>query len=451
MRLPQLSLRKIIIALVIDWCVLSTAQAHTVRQRAMTAREIARKTFPSVVVLVAEDENGQAVSKGSGFFVRGDVIATNHHVIESVSRLHAKIIEQESSYEIKAIEGVDKENDLALLKIESTGTRPLLLGDSNRVAVGDVVYVAGNPVGLEGTFSQGIVSGIRQITGKHYIQITAPISRGSSGSPVLNNRGEVIGVAVGIIEDGQNLNFAIPVSYLASLMKEDAQPKVVKGGAPASGLVSGFESRAITSGDVNVEGSGDIETFKEEAHVHPDSAEAHFKLGEAYFKLDRYDEAIEALKQAISIKPDYVEAHFGIGLAYARLGRYDEAIEPLKEVTHLLPDDPIAHLVLGITYSELDRYGDAVEAFKQVVRLLPGDPGAPFLLASAYFELRRYDEAKGAFTQAIRIKPDFAEAHYGLSQVYLELGDKASALTEYKILKGINEDLAGKLFDEIYK
>lgn len=449
MRLPQLSLRKFIIALVINCCVLFTAQAHTVRQRAMTAGEIARRTFPSVVVLVAEDENGQAVSQGSGFFVRGDVIATNHHVIESAPRLHAKIVDRESSYEIRGIEGVDKENDLALLKIVSTRIRPLLLGDSNRVAVGDLVYVVGNPAGLEGTFSQGIVSGIRLITGKHYIQITAPISRGSSGGPVLNNRGEVIGVAVGIVEDGQNLNFAIPVSYLASLMKEDAQRPLAKGSAVSSGMAGGFESKAITAGEDGIEGYADIETYKEEVRAHPDSAEAQFKLGEAYFELDLYEEAVEPLKKAVAIKPDYAQAHFSIGLACAQLGQ--ETIEPFKQVIRILPDNPMPRFLLGLAYSKLGRYGEAVEAFKQVVRILADDPVAPFLLASAYFESGRYDEAKGAFAQAIRIKPDFAEAHYGLARVYLKLGDKASALSEYKILKSINQGLAGKLFDEIYK
>src|SRR5262249_3421737 len=81
--------------------------------------------------------------------------------------------------------------------------------------IGDEVYVVGNPEGLEGTFSQGIISSLR---GNDYIQITAPISHGSSGGPVLNKNGEVIGVAVGLIEEGQNLNFAIPVSKLTQLL-----------------------------------------------------------------------------------------------------------------------------------------------------------------------------------------------------------------------------------------
>jgi hypothetical protein len=80
------------------------------------------------------------------------------------------------------------------------------------------VYAIGNPKGLTGTISEGIVSGIRDLSSKSLIQITAPISPGSSGGPIINNSGQVIGVAVGTLTSGQNLNFAIPSSILESLI-----------------------------------------------------------------------------------------------------------------------------------------------------------------------------------------------------------------------------------------
>jgi hypothetical protein len=94
----------------------------------------------------------------------------------------------------------------------------LLLGDSGNAKVGDEVYVVGNPLGLEGTFSSGIISGIRQVDKDKLFQITAPISPGSSGGPVLNKSGMVIGIAVASYQGGQNLNFAIPSSYLESII-----------------------------------------------------------------------------------------------------------------------------------------------------------------------------------------------------------------------------------------
>jgi len=84
--------------------------------------------------------------------------------------------------------------------------------------VGDTVYVAGNPKGLEGTFSQGIVSGIRRVKGNRYLQITAAISEGSSGGPILNESGDVIGIAVATVREGQNLNFAVSGLDLAAII-----------------------------------------------------------------------------------------------------------------------------------------------------------------------------------------------------------------------------------------
>ncbi|MDQ2855768.1 MAG: S1C family serine protease, partial [Acidobacteriota bacterium] len=180
----------------------------------LSARQIAQRTFPSVVVLVAETSNNGSSSLGSGFFIDTDVVVTSYHVIKGATKIVAKIVGQRRLYDVSVIIRIDEERDLALLKVEGAKARPLRVATSYRAGVGDLVYVAGNPEGLEGTFSEGIVSALR---GKKYIQITAPISHGSSGGPVLNRRGEVIGVAAGAIEEGQNLNFAIPISQFLLL------------------------------------------------------------------------------------------------------------------------------------------------------------------------------------------------------------------------------------------
>ena len=186
---------------------------------AQTPRDIAQTAFPSVVLLGMRGANGQLVSVGSGFFVRSDVVATNLHVIEGATEGYARIVGQEVRYDIAGTVGIDTQRDLALLKIVAGKAPPMRLGDSREIAVGDEIYAIGNPLGLEGTFSQGIISGIRKLNSGTMFQITAPISRGSSGGPVLNNRGEVIGVAVATFKGGQNLNFAIPASYLTALLR----------------------------------------------------------------------------------------------------------------------------------------------------------------------------------------------------------------------------------------
>lgn len=202
-------------ALVVSFLFL-TALPSTVSTQ--TAQEIARKAFGSTVLLVMEDANGQPLSLGSGFFVRNGEIASNLHVVEGAARGYAKVVGQKTKHDIQGITAVDPERDLVVLKISATGSPALALGSSDDVQVGESVYAVGNPQGLEGTFSQGIVSSIREVGADKLLQITAPISPGSSGGPVLNGKGEVIGVSVATFRGGQNLNFAIPSSYLKMLL-----------------------------------------------------------------------------------------------------------------------------------------------------------------------------------------------------------------------------------------
>ena len=192
---------------------------------AQTAQQIAKKAFGSTVLLVMEDANGQPLSLGSGFFVRDGEIASNLHVVEGAAGGYAKLVGQKKKYDIKGITAVDPKRDLVLLKIEDSGSTVLSLGNSEATQVGESVYAVGNPQGLEGTFSQGIVSSIREVGTDKLLQITAAISPGSSGGPVLNIKGEVIGVSVATFRGGQNLNFAIPSNYLKILIGKAGPPK----------------------------------------------------------------------------------------------------------------------------------------------------------------------------------------------------------------------------------
>lgn len=187
---------------------------------AQDARLVAKHIFPSIVMLEMRDDKNHPISLGSGFFVRPDIVVTNYHVIEGASDGFAKIVGKTSIYRIEAVVGIDEAKDLVLLKLTGANGKPLVLADVSKIEVGQEVFALGNPKGLEGTISPGIISGstLRQVSNEDLIQITAPISPGSSGGPVVNRRGEVLGVAVLSIKGGQNLNFAIPSSYLAILL-----------------------------------------------------------------------------------------------------------------------------------------------------------------------------------------------------------------------------------------
>lgn len=186
---------------------------------AVTSQEIAENTFPSVVLMLMRDENNQPLSLGSGFFVEDNIVATNFHVLSNAQNGYVKVVGKDKKYSIEGILASDEKRDLVLVKIEKDGFPVLPKGNSTSLSVGEKVYAAGNPMGLEGTFSDGIISGIRQFEEGSLLQITAPISPGSSGGPILNQEGKVIGLAVATYQDGQNLNFAVPVEYLNELLE----------------------------------------------------------------------------------------------------------------------------------------------------------------------------------------------------------------------------------------
>lgn len=201
--------------------------------QAQSAQDIAMTAFGVTVLLVMEDANGQPLSLGSGFFVREGEITSNLHVVEGASSGYAKLVDRKAKYEVEGITAVDPERDLVVLKVSEVRAQALTLGSSDSVQVGETVYAVGNPKGLEGTFSQGIVSSIREVGEDKILQITAPISPGSNGGPVLNGKGQVVGISVTIFRGGQNLNFAIPSNYLGMLLKKDRFAKPLMPTKPA--------------------------------------------------------------------------------------------------------------------------------------------------------------------------------------------------------------------------
>lgn len=200
---------------------------------AQTPQQVAQTAFKSTVLLVMEDKNGQPLSLGSGFFIDEGIIASNLHVVEGASRGYAKLVGVDTKFDIEGITATDAVRDLVLLKVSNSQGSNLSLGDSDNVQTGETVFAVGNPQGLEGTFSQGIISSIRDVNTDKILQITAPISPGSSGGPVLNLSGEVIGVSVATFRGGQNLNFAIPANYLRNLQERSSTPKLLSENKPS--------------------------------------------------------------------------------------------------------------------------------------------------------------------------------------------------------------------------
>jgi hypothetical protein len=215
-----------------------------------------RKNIPAIakaakgaIVTIVMANNDEPIGRGTGFLVRPDgVIVTNYHVIQTGNVAMVKFADG-TILPVDGVVAADKVRDLAIIKIHGKSFRTLTFGNSDGIQVGEEVVAIGNPLGLELTVSNGILSGIRtdEKEGGKFLQITAPISHGSSGGPLFNMFGEVVGINSMYLEGGENLNFAIPVndakrlllkrsSRLESLPNEPApvEPEQADRGQPAT-------------------------------------------------------------------------------------------------------------------------------------------------------------------------------------------------------------------------
>lgn len=176
--------------------------------------EIAARSSSAVVSIKTKDKDGKEMGMGSGFIISEDgLIVTNFHVMESAHQVEIKIGDKLFK-EASLVKGISN-LDIAILKIDAENLPVLPIGDSDNLVDGQFVIVLGNPVGLERSVSNGIVSAIRSKDDIKVIQMTAPVSPGSSGGPVLNEYGEVVGITtLASFFMAQNLNFAIPINYL---------------------------------------------------------------------------------------------------------------------------------------------------------------------------------------------------------------------------------------------
>jgi Flp pilus assembly protein TadD len=447
-----------------------------------------RRVEPSIVVLLTYNREGKFVGQGSGFFVNreGDVI-TNYHVLKGAGRAEVRMSDG-SVYPVNKIVAEDEQGDLIRVStnIPQILVRPLPIR-SSFPEVGEHIIVMGTPLGLEKTVSDGIVSAVRDIPefGK-VIQVTAPISQGSSGSPVVSMNGEVIGVVSFFLMPGQNLNFAIPGDRIAKLTPGDGKTLSEREGVRE-------EERLAVAEKFYSAGRGfllakDYERallfFVEAVRRNPSFAEAFFQIGYclgklgrysdaigpyleavrikpndfdtynnlciAYGMVRRYDEAMKACGEAIRINEDLSEAYNNLGWIYHKIGRYLEALESCKQAIRLKPDLAMAHFNLGNNYMALKKFEEAIEPFKEAIRINFDYAEGHANLGAAYNQMGRYQDAIESYKQAIRIKPGLAEAHLNLGMVYLRTGDRGSALEEYKTLRNLDKELANRLFSLIY-
>jgi tetratricopeptide (TPR) repeat protein len=372
------------LALVLLSTVTKVAQAEE------SLPELIRRVKPAVVAVITYDAKNEVQMTGSGFFIRPGQVLTNLHVIDGAHHAEVRTLDGKGkTYAADGIVALDDEGDLAVLSVSVPADRSRSLEIASALPEeGEKIFVIGNPLRLEGSVSDGIVSAVREVPSLgEIVQITAPISHGNSGSPLFNMKGEVLGVITMKVTNGQNINLALGASRL----------------------------RALRPG--NLLSFADLPARNKTGPASEMLAEWWYRNGLNSLWLGNYDSALGYFENAVNKNPNRAEAWIQVGYCKVKQGKN----------------------------------GDAVKAFQRAIQLRPNSFEAYNKLGDAYYYASRFYEAIEAYKQAARLRPDMAEAYYNLGMTYLETGDRASAIAQLRALQPLDQKLHKKLLSEIQR
>ena len=351
--------------------------------------ELVRRVKPSVVSVITYNAAGDVALTGSGFFIRPGEVLTNLHVVEGAHHAEIRTFEGKGkTYKVAGLVDIDEDGDLAVLKVDMPTDRASVAESSAVIPEeGERIFVIGNPLRLEGSVSDGIVSAVREVPSLgNIVQITAPISHGNSGSPVFNMKGQVVGVVTIRVMNGENINLAMGAARFNTLRKGE---------------------QLLSFADL-------AERLR--ASQRPDTiSDWYYRTGLNSLWLGNYDSALGYFETAVNKNPARVEAWIQVGFCKVKQGKNQEA----------------------------------VRAFEQALKLKPNSYEALSKLGDAYYYAGNYYKALEAYKQAVSLRPDLAEGYYDLGSVYLELGARAAAIAQSTLLKPLDDALYQKLRREI--
>jgi hypothetical protein len=318
--------------------------AHpTVAAQPLDLTSLIQRVRPAVVTVIVYDHRGKELGFGSGFFVsRGGELLTNHHVIEGASSARIRTFDGRT-WPLRVILADDKDSDLARLVAFMSGPVPFLAMARKTPRVGNRVLVIGSPMGLDETVTDGIVSAVpAEREGKSdlepaTLQVTAAISEGSSGGPVVDTRGEVIGVATAYMSEGENLGFAVPLARIKTLAR----------GTPQTFAQWRHPRRRPLPIDLYYDGlamqrTGDCASglgyFRRALVADPKLAEAWWGRGLCLVQQGAEEDAQTALDRAVALKPEFADAHYDLGRVYADEGQSGLAAREYGVLKKLSPE-----------------------------------------------------------------------------------------------------------------
>jgi len=440
----------------------SRTESQNLPPSPLSAEELFRLVSPSVFTIEALGEDGLVVARGSGVAVgpifrgtgrtpssfeeldrflaatRSTLIVTNTHVIDPGVSIRVR---QGSKTWSAGIEHIDLHADLCRLRVNEFLASAVPLRSLGTLAIGERVYAVGAPEGLELTFSEGLISGLRELDGESVIQTTAPVSHGSSGGGLFDAHGRLVGVTTFMLRGGQNLNFALPTDSLLKPHSEHAEdPFLLSFFDRHLDLIErhrrtriSYSKAASKFGDETIDRALTSARLAELAiKRNPADWEAHFILGSSVFWWD-YHRAVLELSEAVRLKPDEAEAHAQLGVALNHVGDPYGAIRELTEAVHLAPGSYYMHLRLMNTLMDSDSTLLALREAREVARLEPN-----LARFDVFFPVALWMQDMGDAASAVALCKEMVNVEHSKADGHFCLGTVLMVGTQKEWLAGLS-------------
>lgn len=371
----------------------------------LTADQIFEKVNDAIVVIYSYDFDGLKHGQGSGIILNSKgIIVTNYHIFAGCERIEVK--KHDTLIVTSGIIGASIEKDVLIIKIDDSKYPEIPVAEETNLKVGQKVYAVGSPLGFENTMSEGIISGLRELKEfeerkNNFIQITASASPGSSGGAVLNSKGELIGMIKMGVEEGENMNFAIPVSDIM----------IVNEGAT-------LDKKTLETLNFFYRGYNEFQVgkFKESVEDYTKyiknskpEAKAFNYRGLSYLKLKEYESAIKDFSEAIKLDPKYYPPYINRSEAYIYLNEYEKAAKDMTKLIKLDPKNVKAYYARAMAYAKDESWEKSIKDFDKVIKLDPDNTEAYINRGISKFYTKDYSGAMEDWYYAIKLDPNLKE------------------------------------------
>lgn len=397
------------------------------------AREVFQQASPNIFSVETVGAAGKPLRQGSGVRISRDSLITNCHVLDEAKGITVR--QENRRFPGKVVQR-DEGRDLCLVSVSFNDAQKaaLKLRDSETLVVGEEVFAIGAPLGLELTISNGIVSSLRKAEDGMLIQITAPISPGSSGGGLFDGKGNLIGITTLQAVEGQNVNFAIPVEWIKQIHQRSAERELIERAAKE------FQARANTL--KNAKQWSELEVFtSRQLKVNTKNRLALAYLAVAQTGLGRLDEALQSFEQFIKLPVrrssdviDDLMVSIPLGHALDKSGRVKEAIEVLAVSVYVLPTrETMGNLLTRIVDTSGWVAGEKI--YRRATEIYPESSIAFEYLGRTLVNLRRHPEAVLAFRRSVGIDPENEPSWVWLLFVHRLTDDKRAFESAFQALQ----------------